>query len=150
MASYIASLKDDLANGFSKRDLEVLIGLPKNSLASILTNKRTLSLKSQLKIKRWNESEKPDPLDITKDAMKEMELAKIKSEYKGGASGQRIDIEELEQPALDESQINAIRDQIKAIRAEKIPDHRNTRIGRISWNDEQQKRISELQAKLNP
>ena len=53
MASYIASLQDDLANGFSKRELEDLIGLPKNSLASILTGKRNLSLKSQLKIKMW-------------------------------------------------------------------------------------------------
>lgn len=66
MASYIASLQDDLANGFSKRELEDLIGLPKNSLASILTGKRNLSLKSQLKIKRWEASEKPNPLDIAK------------------------------------------------------------------------------------
>ena len=64
MASYIAILQDDLANGFSKRELEVLIGLPKNSLASILTGKRNLSPKSQLKIKRWEASEKPNPLDI--------------------------------------------------------------------------------------
>lgn len=64
MASYIASLQNDLANGFSKRELEDLIGLPKNSLASILTGKRNLSLKSQLKIKRWEASEKPNPLEL--------------------------------------------------------------------------------------
>lgn len=69
MASYIAILKNDLANGFSKRDLEVLIGLPKNSLASILTGKRTLSLKSQLKIKKWEESEKPNPLELNFEKM---------------------------------------------------------------------------------
>lgn len=161
MASYIASLKDDLANGFSKRDLEVLIGLPKNSLASILTNKRTLSLKSQLKIKRWNESEKPDPLELSFEKKVEKVLDNNKSEidkvvndsaelgvsiYKTTDNGiKHVD------PLSDEGDmVMQIADQIKAIRAEKIPEHRNTRIGRISWNDEQQKRISELQAKLNP
>lgn len=42
-----------------------------------------------------------------------------------------------------------IQAQIKLIRAEKIPAYRDTPIGRKSWLIDQQKRISELQQKLN-
>jgi hypothetical protein len=38
--------------------------------------------------------------------------------------------------------------QIAAIKAEKIPEHRNTPMGRRVWVKEQQKRIAELESKL--
>ena len=56
----------DLSKGFSKSDLELLIGLPKNTLASLLTDKKKISKKSLLKIDKWNSSEKCSPLDVVK------------------------------------------------------------------------------------
>lgn len=61
---YIKSLEADLEKGYSKSDLERLIGLPKNNLSGILKGDRKLSKKSQLKIDKWMASEKPDPLDL--------------------------------------------------------------------------------------
>lgn len=46
------------------------------------------------------------------------------------------------------SKTKSIEEQIKAIQSEKIPDHRNTPIGKQSWKYEQQKRITELKSKL--
>lgn len=59
---YIAILKADLEKGYSKADLEKLIGLPKNNLSGILKGDRKLSKKSELKIEKWQASEKPNPL----------------------------------------------------------------------------------------
>ena len=114
MASYIASLQDDLANGFSKRELEDLIGLPKNSLASILTGKRNLSLKSQLKIKRWEASEKPNPLDIAKY---ENDISKI--DPKAG------DMQEANK-GLHDSVLAQIEENNKPENKERILKERNT------------------------
>lgn len=61
---FVQLLKDDLEKGYSKSDLEKLIGLPKNNLSGILKGDRKLSKKSQLKIERWDKSEKPDPLTL--------------------------------------------------------------------------------------
>jgi len=38
--------------------------------------------------------------------------------------------------------------QIAAIKSEKIPAERNTQLGKKSWDNDQRKRISELQSKL--
>ena len=57
----ISELKKDLLSGFSKKDLETLIGLPKNSLSNVLSGKKKLSKKSVAKVERWASSEKPDP-----------------------------------------------------------------------------------------
>lgn len=61
---YAAVIQADLDKGFTKSALEILIGLPKNNLASFLTGKRELSKISKLKIEKWDASEKPDPLNI--------------------------------------------------------------------------------------
>lgn len=47
---------------------------------------------------------------------------------------------------LDEQELKK---QIADIRAEKIPAHRDSTLGRKSWQQEQQKRISELQKQIN-
>ncbi|HEY9342365.1 MAG TPA: hypothetical protein VIQ23_12340 [Hanamia sp.] len=57
----IKELEKDLLSGFSKRDLETLIGLPQNSLSNVLSGKKKLSKKSVAKIEKWSSSEKPDP-----------------------------------------------------------------------------------------
>ncbi len=44
--------------------------------------------------------------------------------------------------------IHEIEKQIQAIRDEKIPKERDTRLGRFSWQADQEKRIKELQSKL--
>lgn len=62
---YKLLLETEITNGFSKRDLEYLIGLPKNNLSSFLSGNRSLSKKSFLKIERWITSkDKPDPLSF--------------------------------------------------------------------------------------
>jgi hypothetical protein len=61
---YKAVLLEDLAKGFSKSDLERLIGLPKNSLSGVLSGAKKLSKKSELKIEVWDKSDKPNPLEV--------------------------------------------------------------------------------------
>lgn len=63
---FLAILKFDLNKGYSKRQLELLIGLPQNSLSGILKGDKKLSKKSEIKIERWEVSEKPDPLNVKK------------------------------------------------------------------------------------
>lgn len=62
--NHIELLKKDLADGFSKSELETLIGLPQNVLSGIISGKRSLSKKSKLKIERFMTGEKPDPLNV--------------------------------------------------------------------------------------
>lgn len=64
MTDYIELLKADLELGYSKSDLERLIGLPRNNLTGILKGDKNLSKKSQKKIEVWEASNKPDPLKL--------------------------------------------------------------------------------------
>lgn len=63
--NWIKQLNDELERGFSKSDLEKLIGLPKNNLGSILRGKRVLSKISTIKIDRYFAAEKIDPLEYS-------------------------------------------------------------------------------------
>ncbi len=56
----------ELEKGFSKSDLEVLIGLPQNFLSGFLKGKKKLSKKCALKVDLFMKSEKPNPLDFKK------------------------------------------------------------------------------------
>ncbi len=58
----VEQLRAEIERGFSKSDLERLIGLPKNNLSEVLKGKRKLSKKSELKTELWLKSEKPNPL----------------------------------------------------------------------------------------
>jgi len=69
---YLAVLNAYLQKGFSKSDLERLIGLPKNNLTEILKGNKSLSQKSKIKIELWEASDKPDPLKMV-IAKKELE-----------------------------------------------------------------------------
>lgn len=93
---YIAILKADLEKGYSKADLEWLIGLPQNNLSGILKGDRRLSKLSELKIEKWEASQKPNPLELPR-IKSEMELVKIKMEAKG-ISGHRIELSDLTEP----------------------------------------------------
>lgn len=77
---------------------------------------------------------------LTKDG--EIKPLKVK---KQGSPKNACDVPEqiIQQPEKE-----AILAQISAIKAEKCPDHRNTSLGRKSWQIEQDKRIQELQNKL--
>jgi hypothetical protein len=59
-------INSELKRGFSKSELERLIGLPKNSLSGVLLGGKKLSKKSELKVQRFMTSEKPNPLDLEK------------------------------------------------------------------------------------
>lgn len=58
------------------------------------------------------------------------------------------DILEAEKSLHDETLNNLIRDQIKAIKEEKIPPERNTAMGKKVWQNDQNKRINQLIDKL--
>ena len=60
----VTKIKEELERGFSKATLEKLIGLPKNNLASILTGNRNFSKTSELKINKFFQLPKLDPLDF--------------------------------------------------------------------------------------
>ena len=60
----LESLNELIEKGFSKTDIEYLAKIPKNSLSSILSEKRKLSKKSELKLKRFLDSDIPDPLNF--------------------------------------------------------------------------------------
>lgn len=62
--NYLDVLRADLEKGYSKADLERLIGLPKNNLSGVLKGDKKLSRKSELKIELWEASEKPNPLEL--------------------------------------------------------------------------------------
>lgn len=94
--NYIEILSADLIKGYSKSDLELLIGLPKNSLSGVIKGDKKLSKISELKIEKWEASEKPSPLQVV-EAKKQMALVEIK--MKGGAaSGHKIELSDLTEP----------------------------------------------------
>jgi len=64
MKDFVQILKDDLEKGYSKSDLERLIGLPQNCLSGVIKGVKELSRKSEIKIEQWEVSEKPNPLQV--------------------------------------------------------------------------------------
>lgn len=90
-----------------------------------------------------------DDLDLTPAAKKEVKNIKIKDlpKTEGVLKPQGQPKVKFE-AAISETAQKAIREQIAAIRAEKIPPERNTPMGKKAWQIDQQKRIQELQNKL--
>lgn len=58
------------------------------------------------------------------------------------------EVKNLVASQMDELDNEEIQKQIAAIRAEKIPDHRNTSIGKRVWLVEQSKKIEDLRKQL--
>lgn len=81
------------------------------------------------------------PLTFAKPHKKPRESAYVDP----GAEVQLTSECSYDSPKIDEE---AIREQIKAIKSEKCPAHRNTSIGKKSWQMEQDKRIQELENQL--
>lgn len=57
-------IQEELNKGFSKTDLEKLIGLPQNFLSGFLKGKKRISKKGVLKVEKYLASEKQDPLNL--------------------------------------------------------------------------------------
>lgn len=74
---HIDILKKDLEKGFSKSSLERLIGLPKNCLSGVINSGKKLSKISELKIEKWEASEKPDPLNLKVPKTEPEKLTKL-------------------------------------------------------------------------
>lgn len=64
MVDYLELLRKDLEKGYSKADLEKLIGLPKNSLSGVIKGDKKLSKKSMVKIDIWEASDKPGLFEL--------------------------------------------------------------------------------------
>lgn len=138
-------LQDDLNNGFSKSQLERIIGLPKNCLSGVLKGDKKLSKKSVLKIEKWEKSEKPNPLGILPSSPGTLRIDALVN------PGLIRDLKF--HPANTDAAKNiedkkTILEQIEAIRKEVIPKDRDTALGRKSWKLEQKKRIDELEKQL--
>lgn len=105
---FITELNKDLANGFSKSDLEKLIGLPKNSLSGVLRGSKKLSKKSQIKIDVWSKSEKPNPIDLKfeKLAANILDNTKVKEAHRQVFE----DLVVLGQAAVPPKTLNELRD----------------------------------------
>lgn len=155
----IQALKSDLDKGFSKSDLERLIGLPKNSLSGIIAGHKCLSKKSELKVQRFMESEKPNPLELVLDKYTPKVSAVMDDIFMHGTAISKTSVDEMGEvkteriDPISEEGFNiqgrmAIEAQIKAIEAEKLPKGRDTHIGRKSFKIEQQNRINELKKQL--
>lgn len=95
--NWIRQLNDELERGFSKSDLEKLIGLPKNNLSEILKGKRVLSKISALKIDRYMAGEKIDPLEYQKTKIREKKKVAVIAK-KGALDNKDEKKEELELP----------------------------------------------------
>jgi transcriptional regulator with XRE-family HTH domain len=90
----IKELNKDLEKGFSKRDLEILIGLPKNSLSNILKGKKNPSKKYILKVEKWAASEKPDPLSLSKEGRNNQFENAARGRDKKGINNDEIKIQD--------------------------------------------------------
>lgn len=97
------------------------------------------------------------PLDIPPSIQKKFPPSDLEIKQKAPKEEKKptlADSKPQEQPmpkleaAISEAAQKAIREQIAAIRAEKIPPERNTPMGKKAWQIDQQKRIQELQNKL--
>ncbi len=157
---YKAVLLEDLERGFSKSDLEKLIGLPQNNLSGMLNGNREFSKKSKLKIEKWMASEKPHPLNVffekvsspeiqtvpDKD-LPEMKDRLLKSHLK--KYKQYTDIpNKLINDVKSDTDNSEILAQIAATKAEKIPPERNTSLGKRVWENERDAKIRNLKSQL--
>lgn len=61
---YKQVLEADIKRGFTKKELEILIGLPENNLAGFLKGNKKFTQKNLARIERWEQSNKPDPLTL--------------------------------------------------------------------------------------
>lgn len=91
---YRALIQADLDKGFTKTQLEKLIGLPKNNLTYIMSGNKEFSKLSTLKIDKWEASEKPNPLTLVVPKKKKGFL----TDHLGGNTiGEIFDVSKIEE-----------------------------------------------------
>ena len=109
--NYKLLLETEITNGFSKRDLEYLIGLPKNNLSSFLSGNRSLSKKSFLKIERWLLSNnKPDPLSF-----------KINISDKGTNKDEWLKVSNTENNIIIKNIVEVVKPIVNKLEIESVP-----------------------------
>jgi len=147
----------ELDNGFYKSDIESLAGIPPNSLSSALSGKRELSKRAMLKLEKWLDSDKPDPLTFKGIKVKYVNGSKPESEVTNVDEVTPPDEPDLPKvPVIDKAKPNkgselkneAILKEISDIVDQKMPSGITTSIEKRIWNSEQQSRISKLQSQL--
>ena len=107
------------------------------------------------KVKFWNSQKKVVVKDYTKQSTGTTQNLNEKKETNFTIDTNKPDMVRKSPEGYVEGQDytyslseDQVKKQIEAIRAEKIPDHRNTPMGKRSWQIEQQKRIGELEKQL--
>lgn len=145
-------LQTELDRGFSKSDLEKVIGLPQNFLSGFLKGKKKISKKGIIKVSNYFASGKADPLNIGFIGIIPM-IKKRKQIFYEAAKAEDVNeyfanVGKEYQETVKEVVSSAIEKQIADIRSEKIPKERDTSLGRKIWHKEQSNRISQLQKQI--
>lgn len=97
-------IKTYLDSGFTKADLEYLMGLPINSLSGFFAGGRKYSKKNELRILRWLASEdKPDPLTLEVVRKPKPEKKDNASEFETKVESQpvfKLEVKKAETPPI--------------------------------------------------
>jgi hypothetical protein len=147
-AELILQLKKIVGNGVKKGEIEKAAGVGKNCLTGIMGGYRTAGKITFLRLMEYVKAYQRRKVVAVEDEEGNWTIDGKKVRLVWDA----IDTEDLSKRVIEleakEDQRNAIREKIKAIKAEKIPDHRNTAVGRSVWQNDQNKRIAELEREL--
>lgn len=84
--NFLKELQSELDKGFSKTDLENLIGLSKNSLSGIIRNGRKISKKSEAKITHWLNSKRPTLIEYLESKKKIKPTPTTEKSFDGNGS----------------------------------------------------------------
>lgn len=170
VSEIIKSLKLLIDKGTKVSDIEKEIGMPANNLSSILKEKRVLPKKWIQPLENFIENGKRKKVVLIEDengnficdgkrvkliwadeSITDKPIYKKPLEEKDCYDSKKVDnlrhdeVGQWEEPKIDNAEIKK---QIEAILAEKLPDGRNTPLGRKSWRKEQDNRIYELKSQL--
>lgn len=154
---YISVLKDNLIKGYSKSDLERLIGLPKNNLSGIIKGHKKLSRKSELKIEIWEKSEKPHALTLNKPQQDKKAANETKNNQKRDSLSDHTTTKEqgdkfmaylkaLNEPKKDTTSIER---RIKEIESELKSPPKNPMIGIRMWTMTRENELAKLKNQLD-
>jgi len=138
---YKELILSDLEKGYSKADLERLIGLPKNNLAGVLKGNKKFSRKSELKIDIWEKSEKPSPLQA-------FVMNEISNNYVSKANGLKVKKVNPLNPAIAAEVYNATHTdsqmQVKEVHKSELEPH-----GKEQYNSSIEAQIKALEEELS-
>ena len=104
-------IKQELERGFTKRELEVLMGIPKNNLSGILKGKKKISAKGLIRIQKYFDLEKmPIPSEKI-EKVKRMVIENNKPANKARIEAERNKVKDLppeirKQPLMPSEMVN--------------------------------------------